>query len=600
MNRIPLCSPKLIFWLIVTLALSLRLLYFSQTVQFIQPASGSDGYFYLEWAKQIVRGNILGRDVFYALPVYPYFLSLAYLFSGGETFGLILIQILLGSVNCGLIYILGRKLFNQPAGIMAALLACAYSMFIFYDRMLLPASLAIFLGLLLMLLLLRAQSNPGPKVWFTAGIFLGVCVLASASFTLLAIFLLFWIGWEYRKKSLQAAIVYGCLFFLGLALIIGGTTLRNYLAGKDAVLVTAHSGINFYIGNNPQANGLFKVPPYMRPTQAGLIEDAGIIAEKISGQRLKPSESSRFWFSRAISFIRLKPFSCLSLLGKKFLLFFNAKEYCDEVEYYIFNQQAKLAQLPLANFGLVLPWAILGMFLAWPQRKKINLLYYFVFSLAVGAISFFINSRYRLISVPFFLIFASAAIWQIWRNCRNRRYLYVSLLLGATLVLYFLTSIKLTANSSQPNSTFYYNKGVYLSDKKDYLQAKQQFQAALRINPLDFMSYLGLGNIYYEQQNFPQAEAYYKMSLAANPYFCDAYFNLAITYDETGEKEEAEKYFLQVLQLKPNDAASHYNLGRIYQGRGLNQLALQEYQQALKAKPGHWEILKGIEELELN
>ena len=315
-------KPKVVFMLLVLLALSLRIIYFNQTIRYLEPGSGSDGYFYLEWAKNIVRGNVLGKEVFYALPLFPYFLSLAYLFSGGETFGLMLIQILIGSLNCGLIYLLGRKLFNNQIGIIAGIIACAYAMFIFYDRMLLPTSLAIFLGLLLILSLLKIRDNPSLRVWFGLGSLAGLCTLTRASFSLLVIFILFWIIFEYKKSPLKQLTLYCLCFTLPFFLIIGAITLRNYLVAHDPVLITAHSGINFYIGNNPQANGLFKVPPYMRPTQGGLMEDAKIFAEKISARRLKPSEVSNFWFRRSLSFIRTHPLNYLTLAGKKFVLFY--------------------------------------------------------------------------------------------------------------------------------------------------------------------------------------------------------------------------------------------------------------------------------------
>ncbi len=176
-----------IFLAIVVLALSVRSIYFNQTARFIQPGPGSDSYFYLQWAEDIVRGNVLGKEVFYALPAYPYFLSLAYIVSGGETFYLILIQIVIGAINCGLIYILGKRLFNNQVGIIAAVIACGYSMFIFYDRMLLPTSLAILLGLFLALLLLQARDRPGFRICFELGLLLGLATLASASFSLLAL-----------------------------------------------------------------------------------------------------------------------------------------------------------------------------------------------------------------------------------------------------------------------------------------------------------------------------------------------------------------------------------------------------------------------------
>ena len=44
---------------------------------------------------------------------------------------------------------------------------------------------------------------------------------------------------------------------LGAALCIAPVTARNWFVTGEPVLITAHGGINFYIGNNPRASGTF-------------------------------------------------------------------------------------------------------------------------------------------------------------------------------------------------------------------------------------------------------------------------------------------------------------------------------------------------------
>lgn len=590
-------GTRFTFLWLVALALSLRAIFFCQTIKFVQPGSGSDAFFYLQWAKSILRGNVLGKEVFYALPVYPYFLSLAYLFSAGEVFGLILIQMLIGSLNCGLIYILGKKLFNNQVGIISSIIACGYLMFVFYDRMLLPASLAILLGLLLMLLLLSIKDRPSLRGWFGAGLFLGLCSLACASFSLLAIFILFWIIFEYKREAKRRVFLYCLSFSLSFLLVLGAVTLRNYLVAGDAVVISAHSGINFYIGNNPQASGIFKPPPYMLPTQSGLIEDAHIIAEKISAKKLTPSQASSFWFRRSLSFMKSQPLNYLKLLAKKLILFWNGREYVDDVEYYMFKQESGLFRLALFRFSLISPLALLGIFLSKTQARRINLLYLFVLGLMLATVSFFINSRYRLIVVPFLIIFAGNGLWQIFQKYKTRQYKDFILASILLFLLYLLTNIKLTDTETAPNFTFHYNRGAYLSEQREYEKAEEEYRFALRLKPDDFMSYLGLGNIYYRKKDFAKAIDNYKRALAINPFFRDAHFNLGFIYNEMGKTEEAEDEFKQVLKLKADDCAARYNLGKIYQEKGLIDAALKEYERALEIEPGHEEILQAIKEI---
>lgn len=588
---------NLFFLFFMSIAFTFRAVYLRQTIEFLHPGSGSDSYFYLQWAMDIVRGNIVGKDVFYALPVYPYFLSLAYLYAGGEILGLAVIQILIGSINCGLIYILAKRFFNQQVGFLAGLISCVYFMFIFYDRMLLPTALVIFLGLVLTLSLLAASKHPSWKRWVGCGFLLGIATLSKASFGLVAILSFLWFLLSLRSVKLKQRFLYYLCFVLPFVVLISATTLRNYLIAKDPVLITAHSGINFYIGNNPQANGLFKLPLHMRPTQAGLVEDAKIIAQSIEGRALKGSEVSNFWVERAFRFIRQDPGSYLRLLGKKLLLFWNNQEYVDDIEYYIFRDEAALSYWPLVHFAYLMPLAFLGLFLAWPMRKQASLIYVFVFSLMLGTILFFINARYRVIVVPYLIILAAFTLWRMYQMYHQKQYKFLAICLVFLCSLYFVGKIKLAEPESNVEFTLHYNKGVYLTDKKDYFQAKQEFNTAIRLNVLDYMSYLGLGNVYYQERNFNQAIAYYGQAIEINPYFYEAAFNIGFIYSQQEEYAGAEQQFKHVLQINPDYCAGYYNLGRVYQKQGFDDKALEQYGKALLVKPGHTEVLEAIEEI---
>jgi len=380
-------------------------------------------------------------------------------------------------------------------------------------------------------------------------------------------------------------------------LLIGSTALRNYLVAKDPVFITAHSGINFYIGNNHSANGLFKVPPYMRPTQAGLLEDARIIAQSVEGRRLKASEVSRFWFRRSLKFIRKYPRDYLRLLGRKLFLFWNAKEYVDDIEYYLFDKEAALSKFPLLHFSFIGPLALLGLFLALPKGKQVALIYVFIISLMLATISFFINSRYRLICLPYLIILASFSLYRMFEMGKKKQYRGLAICITLAIGLYFPININLVKSNSYLDYTLHYNKGIYLFDQKDYTNAEEEFRAALAINPLDYMSYLGLGNVYYQKQEFPEAINNYKKALEINPYFYKAYFNIGFIYYEKEDYRRAEEEFRKVLTVNPDDCAAYYNLGRVYQKQGLYDKALIEYEQALRVKPKHPEVVESIEEI---
>ena len=72
----------------------------------------------------------------------------------------------------------------------------------------------------------------------------------------------------FSRANLVRATVVGALFWIGAAAALAPVTLRNWKAGGRFIPVTAHGGINFYIGNNPGADGWYKTPTGFEPSQA--------------------------------------------------------------------------------------------------------------------------------------------------------------------------------------------------------------------------------------------------------------------------------------------------------------------------------------------
>ena len=65
------------------------------------------------------------------------------------------------------------------------------------------------------------------------------------------------------------------------------------------------------------------------------------------------------------------------------------------------------------HFGVLIPLAALGMFLAWPERRRLAILYAMTGIYSVSVLLFYVFARYRLPLVPFFMLFAAAALCRI-------------------------------------------------------------------------------------------------------------------------------------------------------------------------------------------
>lgn len=530
----------LILELIFILACFFRLVYFYQisATPFFDPGNDQlDQSYYDQWALSIAQGDFLGKEVFYGLPLYPYLVSIIYFWFNHSIDLVKFIQLVAGAINCLLIYFIAKKVFNRTVAIISAVIASSYGVFLFYEEMLLSSGLAIFLTNVVILIFLHLLERPSYKKFILSGIIFGLSCLSQSSNFLFIIFILFWIWFIFKER--KKIFFYSLNFLLGLILVITPITIRNYLVGHDLVLVTYHSGINFYAGNNPTSNGLFNLPSRMRPSIKGMKEDSRNIAEKALGRYLKPSEISIFWFKKGIEFIKDNPTVALSSFFKKIYFFWNGYEISDIHNFYFVRKLIPILNATFFNFYLIAALGLFGIILSF-KRKEALLLVLFVLSTMLALASFFVTSRYRLIAVAPIIIFASYAFYWLKGQIQNKNY---KSLAGSGLVL----------------GTFFILLNYKILD--------QGF-----IN-----EYFYLGNYYLKINKFEEAQLYYKKVLALDLNYVDAYYNLGVVAYKQGQVDSAIDYFEKALKINPEYADVHYNLALAYEEKDLWDLARQEY-----------------------
>src|SRR5207253_1314263 len=106
-------------------------------------------------------------------------------------------------------------------------------------------------------------------------------------------------------------------------------------------------------------------------------QDATELAEHAVGHPLTPSEVSAYWTRRAMDFIISQPVAWSRLLGRKFMLLWNADEMVDTESQQTYAEWS----LPLrvgswaGHFGVLVPLALLGLFSTWPDRRRLWVFY---------------------------------------------------------------------------------------------------------------------------------------------------------------------------------------------------------------------------------
>ncbi len=576
----------------ILLAFSLRLIFFLQLAASpIAEFLVEDSRVYHEWARLIAGGGLIGDDVFHALPLYPYFLGLIYAVTGGGIQTARLVQVIMGTVNCFLLYRLGRKLFRPAVATTAVFLMAIYKLLIVYDSALLSPVLIVFLSCLLLLALIRVRES-GDRIpgWLGVGLLTGIGAAASAHLLAFVPLALIWAVFTTREnKWIRKPAVAGA-YLAGVMVAIAPFTLHNLVAGDDFVPLTAHSGINFFIGNNPASRGVFEPPPVLRTGGATLQQDAARFAQAARGRSLKPSEINSFWFQKGLEFIRGRPGEFLSLLGRKFVIFWDSLEIADVIHPHFFVEFAPILKLPFLTFGIVAPFSLLGMILTWKTRRRTAALYLFVAAWIISTILFFVNARYRLPLAPFLLLFAAYSLVWFRDRVKARKWLPAGcalVALGGLAVfvnpqIFSRPRFRLSLGAGHNHlGTFYFQRG-------ELEEAEREFTLARDLEPRRAEAHYNLANVHFRLDRIDEARQGYERAIALNPAYESAHLALALVYEREGKTGEARDKYLEIINnaprlLHPRLRLAHLN---IYQDAGSPEEAIVVLEEALSLEPG--------------
>lgn len=387
-----------------TFALALRLL-FAATLE--ERLYFPDAVEYHGVALNLLAGKGLLNDiedmgVAATPPLYPFLLAIFYLLFGESILAVRIVQALIGSLSCVVLYFLGREAFGREAGIMAAWMAAPYPFFVFLSAFLLTETLFIFFLLLLLLLLVRATRENGVLTAAGAGFVTGLAILLRPSLLFFPfLFGPFWILLG-RPRGKSAKLV--GLFVLFTLLTVAPWTVRNYLRLGAFVPVTTHGGWSLYEANFPRATGGSTVNQVEWPREiAGMSE----------------VERDRFLTKQALLFIRNHPLTFLKLAFIKLTRFWNV------VPNYAEYRSPGYMLMSLVSFGPVLIIGMSGVIVALRERGGVIAL---ILALPVLYFSFlhmvFIGSiRYRIPIDALLILFASYRVtsWAEGRDATNRQ-----------------------------------------------------------------------------------------------------------------------------------------------------------------------------------
>lgn len=494
-----------------------------------------DSQEYDRWAQGIAGGDWLGSQVFFQAPLYPYVLGLLYAVFGRSLDAVYIVQIALAVAGCWALYRAGRLMGGERVGLAAAALAAFYGPFLFHDVQLLKESAAVAVVSFLLWCLAARR-------WLWAGVLLGILALLRENALLLLPFLL---PLAASKGFVRKA---GALIG-GLILALLPVAIRNGVVGGDFLPTTFQGGVNFYIGNNPEADGTYQ--PIVPGKQIPALErqEPVRVAEGELGRKLTAGEVSSFWMRKALAWAADHPGDFLRLQFRKLRMFWSWYEWPDAVDYYWVRGLSPALRWAVVEFGAVTLLALAGLWMVRRNPGPFAPALLFALGWMLSTVVFFLFSRYRLPAVPALMILAAVPIARISERPRTAPILAM---LGALLLPHLI--------GFEPRlDLVHYNLGRIEDERGNPDAAREHYKAAFILNPRDFLACLNLGNHAARRGDWETALRFFQRAEALEPRSDDVQSNLGGVYLALGQWKEAKARFDRALELNPRNEAARHN-----------------------------------------
>jgi len=534
------------------LALAVRLVvlsHFGHSAYF-SPTS-SDMGFYANWGQRIAAGQWVEPHAFYGLPGYPFLLGGIFRWVGFSPYTIAFLQTLSEAAIAALLYQIAVWAFPGPrAHVIGGLAALGWTLFQpaqAFSVLCMPTTWGVlaFWGIFAWSTRTGSRSLWWP--WLVLGALAGLAATMVATALLVLPVVLAAAARNLRKPALVLAAAASLL--AGVAVGTAPCWFHNYFIAREPVFLSAHSGVNFWIGNHPGATGYPSMPPGLRPTQGELLRDSIRVAEAEEGRPLSRVEVSRHWSAKANAYIREHPGQWLGLMGIKIRNLWNATQYDDLSVINPLTEEGVLT--PGLRFGAVALLAIPGILLAWRRYPRSRWIVMGVALPMVAVLPVFVTERYRLAAVPGLLLLGAAGLAQLGDALAVRRWQGVGQWLGAAAAGACVVFWPVNEPALRWLDT--YNSGLKALEVGNLPSARAKLERAFAFAPGNSEVLSSLGNYWLHTGDFEQAKIFYRRALEANPACVGALNNLAIVAMAEGQWVAAQNLLAAALRIEPED-----------------------------------------------
>lgn len=339
-------------------------------------------------------------------PGYPAFAAAVFAAFGERRIAVAACQIVLAGIAALLTFALGLRFLGPAVAFRGALASAIYPPLLLYEQ-LLTTELLFTVAILATLLAFTTGAQRGSRPWsLCAGVFGAASVYvrpAALGFIVLLVGLL-----ALRRFRNRAFVLHLCLLLLAASLCLLPWHLRNGRILGDATVFATSGGLNFWVGNNPLANGT-QIAPERRTLPVDRAEHRAVMArDELTRDRL--------FREKGLSFLADQPLRALSLVPAKLSFLWNAAVR-DVVFLWSQGRWGSRESVPLGlllalvtiPFAVLIPLALRG-WLRIPREEAFWGITAFLAFLSLFAVAFFGDHRYLVPAAPLLCLLASAGL----------------------------------------------------------------------------------------------------------------------------------------------------------------------------------------------
>jgi tetratricopeptide (TPR) repeat protein len=564
-----------------------------------------EAYYHAE-AWNLVRGVPNVSDAWFMTPLYPVFLSLLFRVVGDAPTAVYAVQLALGALAAPLTWILARRVVPPAWALIAGVGMACYAPVVFFESLLLVEWMVLLALLAATCCAVCMRARPAAAA--VCGACLGLAVLGRGSNLLLAV--PFGIWFARRDGTRAAALCIGTA-----ALVLAPLLVYNARHATQPLLLTANAGFNLYIGNGPEATGIFVVPDRLDLQQDPL---ALRTVQRQTGRRVTASAASRFWLQTTWKWVREHPGRTAKLAAWKELLFWNRFGFPQVESFETAARDQPLGRFPFWSSHAIFPLGLLGIGIAsWrgvrarrrpaaaPRGAAVAAARDRVAAAALVATCtglyslsialFFITDRYRMGAVPGLMVLSTLALAALAEAfaARERRRVVLLVLLG-TAAFGFTAPGLLRIDQPRVQRDLHVHEALRFAKAGQFAPAIREYQEALRQAPADPELRDGLGRMYSRAGNDSLAIRTLEGLLRDAPGLARSWYNLGNVYRRAGRNADAVHAYRRAVDLDPRREAAWNNLGETYRVLGDTAAAARAYQRALDIVPAYEQAVNNL------